>query len=89
MALGAHPASVRWLILREAAATVVAGAAIGLIAATGAVRLVRTQLYGIEPHDPLAFAGAISLLLAMAFLAAYLPARRASRIDPLAALRHE
>ena len=89
MALGAQPASVRWLILREAAVTVVAGTAIGLLAATGTVRLVRTQLYGIEPYDPFAFTGAISLLLAMAFLAAYLPARRASRINPLAALRHE
>jgi ABC-type lipoprotein release transport system permease subunit len=54
-----------------------------------AVRLVRGLLYGIEPSDPVAFAGATVVLAATAFLAAYVPARRASSIDPLAALRHE
>ena len=89
MALGAQPGAVRWLIVREAAATVSAGAVVGLLGASAAVGLVKTQLFGIEPHDPLALAGATALLIAMAFVAAYLPARHASRIDPIRALRHE
>jgi len=47
------------------------------------------NLFGVEPHDPMALAGATALLLAMALIAAYMPARRASRIDPFSALRHE
>ena len=68
---------------------VIAGAVARLLGTSAAVRLVQTQLYEIEPRDPLAFAGATALLLAMAFVAAYLPARRASRMDPLSALRIE
>jgi ABC-type antimicrobial peptide transport system permease subunit len=75
--------------VRESAWIVMAGAAAGLAAAFGAVRLVQSQLFGVQPHDPAALAGATALLLAMALAAAYLPARRASRIDPLTALRHE
>jgi predicted permease len=89
MALGAPPSSVRWLVVRESAWTVIAGAAIGLAGAFGVVRLVQSQLFGVQPNDPAALAGATALLLTMAFAAAYLPARRASRIDPLTALRHE
>jgi predicted permease len=89
MALGAQPSAVRWLIVRESAWTVIAGAAIGLVAVFGVVRLVQSQLFGVEPNDPTTLAGATALLLIMAFAAAYLPARRASRIDPLTALRHE
>jgi predicted permease len=89
MALGAQPAAVRWLIVGESAWTVVAGIAIGLGGVFGAVRLVQSQLFGVQPYDPAALGGATALLLTMAFAAAYLPARRASRIDPLTALRHE
>jgi len=89
MALGAQSAAVLWMIVREATVTVVAGTIAGLMATLGAVRLVRSQLFGVEPHDPMALAGATALLLAMALIAAYLPARRASRVDPLSALRHE
>jgi predicted permease len=89
LALGAPPAAVRWMIVRESAWTVIGGAAIGLAGVFGAVRLVQSQLFGVEPHDPAALAGATALLLSMAFAAAYLPARRASRIDPLTALRHD
>ena len=89
MALGAPPAAVRWLVVRESAWTVIAGAAAGLAATFAVIRLVQSQLFGVEPHDPAALAGATALLLSMAFAAAYLPARRAARIDPLTALRHE
>jgi predicted permease len=89
MALGAQPSAVRWLVVRESAWTVIGGAAIGLAGVIGVVRLVQSQLFGVQPNDPAALAGATALLLTMAFAAAYLPARRASRIDPLTALRHE
>lgn len=89
LALGAQPGAVAWLVIREAATTVLTGAAVGLIGSFAAVRLVQSQLFGVQPHDPIALSGATFLLVAMAFAAAYLPARRASRIDPLTALRHE
>lgn len=89
MALGASPGSVSWLAVRESVWTVVLGALAGTIAAYGIVRIVESQLFGIQPHDPLVFAAAVALLLAMAMAAAFFPARRASRIDPLVALRHE
>jgi predicted permease len=89
IALGAQPGAVRWLIVRDASSTVVAGVLAGLAGAYFAVRLIETQLFGVVPHDPGTLAAAVLVLLATAFIAAYLPARRASRIDPLTALRHE
>jgi predicted permease len=89
MALGAPPAAVRWLIVREVAWTILAGAAAGVGAAAAAVRLVSTQLYGVEPFDAATVGAATALLLAMAFAAAFVPARRAARIPAMEALRHE
>ena len=89
MALGARPSAVRWLVVREGAATVLVGAGAGLVLALLASRLVRSQLFGVEPDDPVALGAATLLLLTVAFAAAYLPAARASRIDPTTALRHE
>jgi predicted permease len=89
MALGAQASAVRWLVVRENAWTVIAGAVVGLGGAFAVVRLVQSQLFGVQPYDPAALGGATILLLAMASAAAYLPARRASRIDPLTALRHD
>jgi len=89
MALGAQSATVLWMVVRDVTVTVVAGTIGGLIATLGAVRLVRTQLFGVEPYDTVALAGATVLILAMALIAAYIPARHASRIDPVSALRHE
>jgi ABC-type antimicrobial peptide transport system permease subunit len=63
--------------------------AIGVPAALAASTLVKTFLFGMQPNDPLSIAGAAATLLAAAILASYAPARRASRIDPMAALRHE
>jgi predicted permease len=89
MALGARPSAVRWLVVREGTATVLAGVAGGLILAFASFRMFRSQLFGVEPYDPLTLAAATLLLLTVAFGAAYLPAVRASRIDPTTALRHE
>jgi putative ABC transport system permease protein len=66
---------------------VLAGIAAGLIAAAFAVKLLETFLFGVRPLDPEAFAAASALLIAVALLAAYVPARRATRVDPVQALR--
>jgi predicted permease len=87
MALGASSGAVQWLVLRQALLLVIAGLAIGIPAALAGARLVAGQLYGIVAVDPLTFALAIALLCTVALIAAYLPARRASRVDPLIALR--
>ena len=89
MALGAHRGAVAWLMLREALLLVVLGAALGVAAALASVRLIESLLYGLTPADPAVLAAATALLLAVAGLAGYLPARRASRVDPMVALRRE
>jgi ABC-type antimicrobial peptide transport system permease subunit len=89
MALGAPPAAVRWMVLRENLATVLAGVAIGLAASLAATRLVQSQLYALDPHDPATLAVSAALLITLSLAAAYIPAFRASRVDPIRALRHE
>jgi putative ABC transport system permease protein len=89
LALGSRPSAIRRIVLKDSVMTVVAGATVGLGAAWLLVRLVRSQLYALEPTDPLAFAAATLLLLSIAAAAAYLPAWRASRINPVVALRQE
>jgi ABC-type antimicrobial peptide transport system permease subunit len=89
MALGAQRGAMIWMVLRRVLLLVAVGLAISVPAALGASHLVKSFLFGTHPNDPgtLALAGAI--LLSAAILAGYMPARRASRIDPLVALRHE
>ncbi len=87
MALGAGRGGVQRLVLRESLAAVLAGLAVGLGAAAALCRVVESMLYGVRPYDPLAFAAAAALLLAVAAVAAWLPAWRASGIDPMSALR--
>jgi predicted permease len=89
MALGAQRSAVVRMVLREVAAVGAAGFAISVPAALAASRLVRSFLFGLEPNDPAAMITAVAILAAAAMLAGYVPARRASRIDPLHALRHE
>jgi predicted permease len=89
MALGAGRAQVLRMILGESAALVAAGVAVGLPVAIAAARLISGQLYGLRPADPITIAGAIILLVGVAAFAGYLPARRATKVDPLVALRHE
>ncbi len=89
MALGATSRSVAWPILRGSLLTAVAGVALGLPAAVAGARIVRSYLFGVESHDPVTMGVAIVLLLAIAMLAAWVPAHRAAKIDPMVALRCE
>jgi len=89
MALGAHGRTVTWLVMKEVLVLLGIGVAIALPAAWGLTRLVQSQLYGITPNDPLSIAAATAAIAAVAALAGFLPARRATRIDPVRALRYE
>lgn len=89
VALGAEPASVAWLVTRESVVLVAAGAAVGLAAGYFLARFVESQLFEVRGTDPAAFATAVAGLILCACLAAYLPARRAASVDPVAALRAE
>jgi macrolide transport system ATP-binding/permease protein len=88
MALGARRGDVVKMILRQVFILAAVGLAIGLPIAFGASKLVSSFLYGMKPNDPLAIAAALAILLVAAILAGYAPARRASQIDPMVALRH-
>jgi predicted permease len=89
MAIGAQRASVVWLVLRDLLILMIAGLVAGVPFALGGTRWLKSFLFGIGTVDPLALAAAVLLILFVALLAGYLPARRAARIDPMRALRHE
>jgi putative ABC transport system permease protein len=89
MALGAGPGEVARLVLRRGVVLAFTGVGIGVVAALASVRLLGSLVYGVRLGDPLAFAAASCLLVVVALAASYLPARRATRLDPLLALRHE
>jgi predicted permease len=89
MALGATPGQVRGEVLRRAMAVSALGAAVGLAGALAASRVIASLLFQVSPTDPVALAGACAALLIVALIAAYLPARHASRVDPARALQSE
>jgi putative ABC transport system permease protein len=89
MALGAEPGSTVSLVLRRGGILIVVGIVFGLAGSAALTRLLAGLLYGVEPIDPVSFLAGPSILVVVAFLASYLPARRASRIDPGVALRGE
>jgi predicted permease len=89
LALGARRATVQWMVLRQSLWMVALGLAIGIPAALALTRFVQNKLYGIQPTDPASFAGAAILITAVGAVAAWIPARRAARVDPIQALRNE
>ncbi|HCO93146.1 MAG TPA: hypothetical protein DIU00_04210, partial [Phycisphaerales bacterium] len=88
-ALGARPWDVARPILREALTLAAIGVAIGLPVALALVGVARSLFYGIEPHDPITIIGTVGIMVAVATLAAWIPARRAAKVDPMVALRYE
>lgn len=89
MALGARRSDVLLLVLGEGARMALVGIGIGVLLALGLTRLIASQLYGVTPHDPLTFGGAALVLALVALVACYIPARKASRVEPVVALRYE
>jgi ABC-type antimicrobial peptide transport system permease subunit len=89
MALGAARSDVNRLVLGEGVPLIAAGVAVGLLAAFGLTRLMSSLLFGVSPVDPMTFASVSLALGAVALVASYLPARRASSLDPTEALRWE
>jgi predicted permease len=89
MALGAEGRDIAWMILRETLLLIVVGLVLGVPTALLSARLVSSQLFGLNPSDPVTLIGAAMVLTVVALLAGYVPARRASRVNPLVALRYE
>ena len=89
LALGAQRSDILGMVVRQGLGLAIAGAAVGLVCALIVSHLMAGLLYGVRPTDPVTFAGVALLLIGVALLACYIPARRAIRVDPLVALRHD
>jgi ABC-type antimicrobial peptide transport system permease subunit len=89
MALGAERGTVVRMVLRETAVLIAIRLAAGVPASLACARLIQSKLFGLKPADPVTLAAAVGIMIAVAIVSGYLPARRASRVDPLIALRYE
>jgi len=89
LALGAQPRDVLLMLVRQGMLLAAVGVAVGLAAALALTRLMATMLFGVEPTDATTFASIAALLIGIALLACYLPGRRATKVDPIFALRYE
>ncbi len=89
MALGAHPREILSLVMRRGVQIIFAGVTIGITGALALTRFMSSLLFGIQPGDAFTFAAVAALLAVVALLASYIPARRATKIDPMVALRYE
>ncbi|PYU77903.1 MAG: hypothetical protein DMG50_29375, partial [Acidobacteria bacterium] len=89
MALGASRGNIVGMVMRQTVVLLALGTALGVALALGATRGAGSMLFGLQPNDPLSLIGASGLLIAVALIASFLPARRASRVDPMVALRYE
>jgi ABC-type antimicrobial peptide transport system permease subunit len=89
VALGASPAALRRMVLRQGAGVVAVGIGIGLAGCLAVTRLLESFLYGLSPTDPLTYGALTAFVAAVGLLACYIPARRATRVDPLTALREQ
>ena len=77
------------MVLRMGGRLIAIGTGVGLIAALGATRLISAQIFGVAPHDPVTLGGVVAVIAGAGLAACYFPARRATRVDPLVALRYE
>jgi ABC-type antimicrobial peptide transport system permease subunit len=89
LALGSSPDSLRAMVLKQVGWVAAVGAAVGFVAALGVGRLASSLLYGLSGYDPLVFGGAVAVVAIVVLVASYMPARRASNVVPMEALRHE
>ena len=89
MALGARRETVVWMVLQDVLMLAIIGLAIGLPVALGASKVIESLLFGVKPGDPWSMVSALMILLSAALAAGYLPAWKASKTDPMVAVRHE
>ena len=89
LALGSSPGRLRAMVLKQVGWIAAVGAAVGLVAALGVGRLASSLLFGLSGYDPLVFGGAVAVIALVVLCASYLPARKASQVAPMEALRHE
>ena len=89
LALGAPPRGLMRLVLAQAAQLAIAGTVLGVVAALALARVMRSLIYNVSPADPLTFGAVALMVIAIALLACWLPARRATRANPMVALRAE